>query len=54
MKECRIFRLLKKENPDLIDQDRKSPARKSYDRNRNKVKNARINEKTNSNERKNC
>ena len=33
---------LKKENPDLTDPDRKSPARKSYDRNYNKVINARI------------
>jgi hypothetical protein len=28
---------LKKENPDIIDPDRKSPARKSYDRNYNKA-----------------
>jgi len=35
---------LKKENPDLIDPDRKSPARKSYDRNYNKVMDARIRE----------
>jgi len=35
---------LKKENPDLIDPDRKSPARKSYDRNYNKVIDARIRE----------
>jgi hypothetical protein len=33
---------LKKENPDLIDPDRKSPARKSYDRNYNKIMDARI------------
>ena len=35
---------LKKENPNLIDPDRKSPARKSYDRNYNKVIDARIRE----------
>ena len=35
---------LKKENPDLVDPDRKSPARKSYDRNYNKVMDARIRE----------
>ncbi|MFH1423389.1 MAG: hypothetical protein ABIG29_00300 [Candidatus Nealsonbacteria bacterium] len=35
---------LKKENPDLVDPDRKSPARKSYDRNYNKVMEARIRE----------
>ncbi|MDD5688666.1 MAG: hypothetical protein PHQ76_00090 [Caldisericia bacterium] len=33
---------LKKENPNLIDPDRYSPARKSYDRNYNKVMDARI------------
>jgi len=33
---------LKKENPNLIDPDRKSPSRKSYDRNYNKVMDARI------------
>jgi len=38
---------LKKENPNLIDPDRKSPARKSYDRNYNKVINARIREEKN-------
>lgn len=35
---------LKKENPDLVDPERKSPARKSYDRNYNKVMDARIRE----------
>jgi hypothetical protein len=35
---------LKKENPDLVDPDRKSPARKSYDRNYNKIMDARIRE----------
>jgi len=35
---------LKKENPDLIDPERKSPARKSYDRNYNKIMDARIQE----------
>lgn len=35
---------LKKENPNLIDPDRKSSARKSYDRNYNKVMDARIRE----------
>ncbi|HUV81268.1 MAG TPA: hypothetical protein VMW21_01980 [Patescibacteria group bacterium] len=38
---------LKKENPDLIDPDRKSPARKSYDRNYNKIMDARIREEKN-------
>lgn len=38
---------LKKENPDLIDPDRKSPARKSYDRNYNKVMEKRIQEEKN-------
>jgi len=35
---------LKKENPDLVDPDRKSPARKSYDRNYNKIMDAKIKE----------
>lgn len=35
---------LKKENPDLIDPEKKSPARKSYDRNSNKVMDVRIRE----------
>ena len=38
---------LKKENPDLVDPERKSPARKSYDRNYNKVMDARIREEKN-------
>ena len=33
---------LKKENPNLIDPDRKSPARKSYDKNYNKIMNTKI------------
>jgi hypothetical protein len=36
--------LLKKENPHLIDPDPYSPARKSYDRNRKKLSDARIRE----------
>ncbi len=35
---------LKKENSDLIDPDRKSPARKSYDKNYNRIMDARIRE----------
>ncbi len=35
---------LKKENPNFIDPDRKSPGRKSYDRNYNKVMDAKIRE----------
>ncbi|OGN03346.1 MAG: hypothetical protein A2651_02585 [Candidatus Yanofskybacteria bacterium RIFCSPHIGHO2_01_FULL_42_12] len=35
---------LKKENPELIDPGRHSPARKSYDRNRNKVLDMKIRE----------
>lgn len=38
---------LKKENPNLIDPDGKSPARKSYDRNYNKVMDTRIREEKN-------
>lgn len=33
---------LKKENPELVDPDRYSPARKSYDKNRNKILNEKI------------
>jgi len=36
---------LKKENPQLIDPDRYSPARKSYDKHRNKVNKIYIKEK---------
>lgn len=35
---------LKKENPDLVDPDRNSPARKSYNKNYNKIMDARIRE----------
>jgi hypothetical protein len=38
------YLLLKKENPQLIDPDRKSPAMKSYHRNRDKVFDQRIRE----------
>jgi hypothetical protein len=33
---------LKKENPDLVDPDRKSPARKSYDKNYEKIAKERV------------
>ena len=42
---------LKKENPDLVDPDRKSPARKSYDKNYNKIIDARIREEKKKNKR---
>lgn len=44
---------LKKENPDLIDPERKSPARKSYDKNYNKIMDARIREEKKKAKKKN-